>query len=315
MNNINWIEQFLEMLQAERSTARNTCLAYGRDLVGLSNHLESQCKTLKTAHRDDLIAYLAKLVANGISIATRTRKISTFRQFYLFVHEEGWRDDIPTLHIPTPRKARSLPKILTINEVDQLLAMSGKLGSSEYKQKRNTCLIELLYATGMRISELVSLPVEPFRSSPRSILITGKGGKERLVPISDPARTACYAWLSFRDDVKCNSGKKAGRASKYLFPSARGSGHMSRITVFLIIKDIARSTGINPVRVSPHVLRHAFATHLLVNGADLRSIQTLLGHSEIESTQIYTHVLDKQLKTTVFNNHPLASDKDTKQES
>ena len=208
------------------------------------------------------------------------------------------RADNPALQIKGPGREKSLPKTLSVEEVERLLQAAREHGRSKTDRLRNTCLMELLYATGMRVSELVELPVAATRGDPRMLLVRGKGGKERMVPLSPPARDALAVWLTVRDDAE--------EASPYLFASRGKSGHLTRHRFYMLIKELAVVAGVSPEKVTPHTLRHAFATHLLANGADLRSIQTLLGHADVSTTEIYTHVLDERLKELVLEHHPLA---------
>ncbi len=287
--------------------AWNTQLAYGRDLQDTAGWLARQNVGFATADRAVLERYLAHLDAQGLARATRARRLSALRQLYRFAYDERWRDDNPSLGIKGPPPAKRLPKTLHMDDVDRLLAAARTHGRTEAERLRNTCLMQILYATGLRVSELVSLPVAALRGDPRMILVRGKGGKDRMVPLSPPARTAAQAWLACRDEVENTAERETGaKPSLYLFPSRGKSGHLTRIRFFTLIKELAVSAGISPDTVTPHTLRHAFATHLLQNGADLRVIQTLLGHADIGTTEIYTHVLDERLKSLVFDNHPLA---------
>jgi integrase/recombinase XerD len=238
--------------------------------------------------------------------ATRARRLSAIRQFYRFGFLEGWREDDPAALIRGPKRARALPGSLSEAEVDRLLDAATGLGRTVADRRRNTCLLQLLYATGLRVSELVSLPVAAVRGDPRMILVRGKGGRERMVPLSPPARIALRDWLALRDatEAEARRGGKAG--SPFLFPARGKRGHMTRERFFLLCRELAASAGLDPAKVSPHTLRHAFATHLLAHGADLRVIQTLLGHASIATTEIYTHVLEARLRELVFDKHPLA---------
>ena len=301
-----WIQAFIEAQVAEQGAAENTQLAYVRDLSGFLKWLESHCRGLENASPDDIEAYLIHCEAHGLAIATRARRLAAIRQLYRFVFEEGWRSDNPAFRIKGPRKSRLLPKILSEEEVDRLLAASRKHGRNQLERKRNTCLMELLYATGMRVSELVGLPVDAARGVPRLMLVRGKGGKERMVPLSTPARDSLAEWIAARDEAETVVRRNGARPSRFLFPSRGKSGHLTRNSFYLIIKNIAVAGEVSPAKVTPHTLRHAFATHLLANGADLRSIQTLLGHSDVSTTEIYTPVLDERLKQLVLDHHPLA---------
>lgn len=301
-----WISTFLEAAAAERDAARNTRLAYGRDLSDAMGWLARQGKDFATASRADVEAYIVSCEAEGLSKSTRARRLSALRQLYRFAHEEGWRDDNPALRIKGPGATQRLPKTLTEAEVDRLLAAARDLGRSPEDRLRNRCLMELLYATGLRVSELVSLPVAAVRGDPRMILVRGKGGKERMVPLSAPARAALAEWLATWDRMEDTARRKGRPPSRHLFPGSGSAGHLTRQHFHLLVKDMAVQAGLAPSRVTPHILRHAFATHLLAGGADLRVIQTLLGHADVATTEIYTHVLDEHLKELVLEHHPLA---------
>ena len=302
-----WISAFLEAQAAELGAATNTLLAYGRDLKDFADWLEGR-RDFPRATRDDVEAYLIHCDAQGLAKSTRARRLSAIKQLYRFAFEEGWRTDNPAIQISGPGRDQRLPKVLSVDEVDRLLQAARALGRNREDRVRNTCLMELLYATGMRVSELVSLPVSAARGDPRMLLIMGKGGKERMVPLSPPARAAMSLWLDLRDSRQDALRAKGKPASKFLFPSSGRLGHLTRHRFYLLIKDIAVQAGISPAKVTPHTLRHAFATHLLANGADLRAIQTLLGHADVATTEIYTHVLDERLTALVMDHHPLARD-------
>ncbi|MEM9973993.1 MAG: site-specific tyrosine recombinase XerD [Pseudomonadota bacterium] len=294
------IATFLEARAAERGAAANTQDAYARDLIDFAAWLARRATPLLEATRPDIEAYLAGCDAAGLAASTRARRLSAIRQFCRFAVEEGWRREDPALRIAGPSKGRSLPKTLSEAEVDALLAAARTHGR-EQDRLRNTCLMELLYATGMRVSELVGLPVAAARGNPEMLLVTGKGGKERLVPLSPPARDALAAWLAARD-----ASADQRHPSPHLFPSRGKAGHMTRHRFYSLIKELAVAAGISPGRVTPHRLRHAFATHLLAGGADLRAIQVMLGHADVSTTEIYTHVLEDRLKELVLEHHPLA---------
>jgi integrase/recombinase XerD len=301
-----WISSFLAAQAADLGAARNTQLAYGRDLVDFLGFLDRKALHVSTAAQGDVEAYLIDCEAQGLSKSTRARRLSAIRQLYRFAHEEGWRSDNPALRLKGPGASQRLPKTLSLLEVEQLLQAARQKGRTEAERLRNRALMELLYATGMRVSELVGLPVAAVRGDPRMIMVKGKGDKERMVPLSPPAREALRDWLA-QIDTEAEALRKAGRpASKFLFASSGAEGHMSRQHFYLLIKDFAVQAGISPARVTPHILRHAFATHLLAGGADLMVIQTLLGHADVATTEIYTHVLDEQLKDLVLTHHPLA---------
>ena len=293
-----WIGAFLEAQAAELDAATNTQLAYGRDLKDFAGFLDRQNLHFATATQDHVEAYLIECEAAGLAKSTRARRLSAVRQLYRFAFEEGWREDNPAIRISGPGRDKRLPKTLTHDEVDRLLTAARATSDPV----RNGCLMELLYATGMRVSELVSLPVSAARGDPRMLLVRGKGGKERLVPLSEDARDALADWLALWDD----SEGRERQPSKFLFPSRSKAGHLTRHRFFTLIKEIAVLGGVSPAKVTPHTLRHAFATHLLAGGADLRSIQTLLGHADVGTTEIYTHVLDERLKALVLQHHPLA---------
>jgi integrase/recombinase XerD len=301
-----WISRFLEAQAAELGAATNTLLAYGRDLKDFSDWLHG--RGFATVTRADVEAYLIHCDAQGLAKSTRARRLSAIRQLYRFAFDEGWRTDNPAIQINGPGRDQRLPKVLSVDEVDRLLTAARSLGQRPEDRLRNTCMIEVLYATGMRVSELVSLPVSAARGDPRMLLIMGKGGKERMVPLSPPARAAMAVWLVQRDAEQDAARLKGKPTSRFLFPSTGSLGHLTRHRFYLLIKDMAVHAGISPAKVTPHTLRHAFATHLLANGADLRAIQTLLGHADVATTEIYTHVLDARLSALVLEHHPLARD-------
>jgi integrase/recombinase XerD len=305
----NWIETFLEAIYAEQDASENTLKAYAADLKEFWEYLTEHQTNFQTANRADIEGYLIALEARGMAQSTRARRLSAVRQLYRFAFEEGWRSDDPATQIKGPRKKRHLPKTLTEHEVDRLLDAALSTGRSAPDRMRNSCLMQILYATGMRVSELVSLPVGAVRGNPEMLLVRGKGDKERLVPLSPPAKMAIATWVQLRDSAETLEVVKGKPPSRFLFPSSGKLGHMTRIRFYTLIKEIALSAGINPDTVTPHTLRHAFATHLLAGGADLRVIQMLLGHADVATTEIYTHVLDENLKSLVFEHHPLADGK------
>lgn len=294
------IATFLEAQAAELGAARNTLLAYGRDLRDYADWLAGRGAALLMATQAEVEAYLVACDAAGLASATRARRLSSIRQFYRFAVEEGWRADNPAIRLKGPGRARRLPGTLSVAQVEHLLAAAPTVGRSAAERARNAALVALLYATGMRVSELVSLPAAAARGDPEMLLVRGKGGKERLVPLSPPARAALADWLRLRD------ADRARAASPHLFPSAGRAGHLTRHRFYGLIKQIALSAGLDPALVTPHKLRHAFATHLLAGGADLRVIQMLLGHADLATTEIYTHVLDARLRALVEAHHPLA---------
>jgi integrase/recombinase XerD len=301
-----WISGFLAAQAAELDAARNTQLAYGRDLLDFAGWLGRNNTDFSTTSREDVENYLIFCEAQGLAKATRARRLSAIRQLFRFAHDEGWCAQNPAIRIKGPGTHQHLPATLSLAEVEKILAAACDFGRNTSERLRNRAMVELLYATGMRVSELVGLPVAAVRGTPRMILVKGKGDKERMVPLSSPARAALSDWLRRWDEIE-DAARKAGKpTSRHLFPGNGADGHLTRQHFYLLIKDIAGAGGVDPARVTPHTLRHAFATHLLAGGADLRVIQTLLGHADIATTEIYTHVLDDHLKTLVLTKHPLA---------
>ncbi len=301
-----WISAFLEAQAAELGAARNTLLAYGRDLKDFTDWADGRNLTLESLGRADVESYLVHCDAQGLSKATRARRLSAIKQLYRFAFEEGWRPDNPAIQIRGPGRQKRLPKVLSVPDVERLLQAARDTGRTRDDRLRNTCLMELLYATGMRVSELVGLPLAATHGDPRMLLILGKGGKERMVPLSPPAREALSAWRAVLAETAEAQKARGIAPSKFLFPGRGKAGHLTRHRFFMLIKELAVVAGVSPETVTPHTLRHAFATHLLANGADLRSIQTLLGHADVSTTEIYTHVLDERLKELVLTHHPLA---------
>jgi integrase/recombinase XerD len=296
---IRRIEAFLDALAAERGAAANTLAAYARDLRDLSAYLAANGRDDRSADRADIEAWLADLEARGLAETTRARKLSAAKGFFRFAYDERWRADDPAARLGGPKRPAALPGVLTVAEVEAMFAALDRAFAGE-AAARARCLFELLYATGMRVSELVGLPAAAARGDPRALLIRGKGGRERLAPLTEPARAALAAWLTLRD-----VGPMA--RSPWLFPSRGKSGRLTRAHFWTMVKTLAAAAGLDPAKVSPHTLRHAFATHLLENGADLRAIQELLGHADIGTTEIYTHVAAHRLREAVAL-HPLASD-------
>ncbi len=296
---------YLDMLAAERGAGRNTLAAYGRDLEDFSAYLKDAGRSIAKAGTADLRAYLGELAKRGLRVTTVARRLSAIRQLYRFLYAEGQRRDDPAAVLEGPKRERALPKTLSIAEVDRLLSSAGHVDPAaplpaRLRAARLACLLEVLYATGLRVSELVALPLSAARKDARVIVVRGKGNKERLVPLNDAAKRAMAAYL--------NLLAEAGSAvsSKWLFPSFGESGHLTRQHFARELKALAGAAGLRSQQLSPHVLRHAFASHLLHNGADLRVVQTLLGHADISTTQIYTHVLEERLKSLVRDLHPLA---------
>jgi integrase/recombinase XerD len=292
------LEAFLEMLAAERGAARLTLAAYRNDLADLTGFVGARGMALENAEPAALHDYLASMTARRLAPRTLARRLSAMRQFFRFLVGDGSRLDDPTAGLDTPRLGRPLPKILGEAEVERLIAAAASGPGDEGARLR--CLLELLYATGLRVSELVALPAAAARRDQRMLVVRGKGGKERLVPLNEAAKRAMREYLARLAAQERDAG------SKWLFPSFGESGHLTRQHAARELKALAAAAGIAADRLSPHVLRHAFASHLLQNGADLRVVQTLLGHADISTTQIYTHVLDERLKSMVRDLHPLA---------
>lgn len=304
MSAAGWIDAFLEMMAVERASARNTLTAYGKDLEDARGFLGRTGEDLDVAPAESIEAYFQDLGARGLSPATAARRRSAVRQFYKFVLGEGWRSDDPSRRVVAPKAGRPLPKVLSRDEVNRLIAAAtGKDGGQGL---RLACMIELLYASGLRISELLALPLAAVARDPAFVIVKGKGGKERLAPMNGAARTAVTAYLEARPQFlpKGVAKEKVGD-SPWLFPSRSASGRLTARRVSQLLEDAAIAAGIDRAKVSPHVLRHAFATHLLEGGADLRVIQTLLGHADIGTTQIYTHVAGDHLMQVVKTKHPL----------
>jgi len=298
------VQLYLDMLAAERGAGPNTLAAYRRDLEDLSLYMRGLRRSIASARTADLRAYLEQLSRRGLKATTAARRLSAMRQLYRFLYAEGHRGDDPAAVLEGPKRERALPKILSVSEVDRLLRAAAQSDNAaplatRLRAARLTCLIEILYATGLRVSELVALPIAAARRDTRVIVVRGKGNKERLVPLNDAARRAIADYLA----LLASTG---AAPSKWLFPSFGDSGHLTRQHLARELKTLARAAGLRADQVSPHVLRHAFASHLLHNGADLRVVQTLLGHADISTTQIYTHVLQERLKSLVRDLHPLA---------
>ena len=299
------IELFLDMLAAERGAGANTLSAYRRDLTDLSQYLSDGGGNISKAGTDHLRAYLGALAKRGFKASSVARRLSAFRQLYRFLYAEGHRGDDPAAVLEGPKRALTLPKILSIPDVDRLLKQAHADAADPKRQPaerlramRLACLLEVLYATGLRVSELVALPISAARQDARMLVVRGKGDKERLVPLNDSAKRAMADYLALLKEQE-------KKESKWLFPSFGESGHLTRQHFARDLKTLAGATGLRSTQVSPHVLRHAFASHLLHNGADLRVVQTLLGHADISTTQIYTHVLEERLKSLVRDLHPL----------
>jgi len=308
-SNDTLIELYLDMLAAERGAAVNTLDAYRRDLEDFATDLGKHGVPIADADTDDLRGHLGRLAKRGLAASSVARRLSAIRQLYRFLYGEGHRGDDPAAVIEGPKRGRALPKVLSVKEVDELLAqartgMTAEQPAERLRAARLACLLEVLYATGLRVSELVALPQSAARPEQKMLMIRGKGGRERIVPLNDSAKRAMSDYLALRAEAH----KRAPQSDqgKWLFPSFGESGHISRQHFARELKSLAAAAGLKPAQVSPHVLRHAFASHLLHNGADLRVVQTLLGHSDISTTQIYTHVLEERLKSLVRDLHPLA---------
>lgn len=295
------------MMSAERGAASNTLVSYARDLEGYGDHLQNEGTEFLSCNTEHVRAYLTQLQKDGIKASSQARQLSAMRQFHKFLFSENMRPDDPTGAIDSPKQSRTIPKVLSVDEVDRLIATAQihaeqKHGTAAKKLRkaRLYALIEALYATGMRVSELVSLPVSAAKTDAQFLNIIGKGQKERLVPLTDKARASMATYLQRRNK------QTKFRESSWLFPATSKLGHFTRQAFARDLKELAIAADLAPDRVSPHVIRHAFASHLLQNGADLRSVQQLLGHSDISTTQIYTHVLDERLRQLVEEHHPMA---------
>ncbi len=292
-------EAFLEMMAAERGASVNTIAAYARDLEGFAAFTTGRGHGVEAATTDIVRDYLRGLARAGLAPATTARKLSVLRGFFGFLLAEGTRRDDPSATIDGVRLARRLPGTLSEDEVERILAAARDRDGAE--GRRLSALVEILYATGLRVSELVALPLAALSRDRRVLVVRGKGGKERMVPLGAPARRAIAEYLPHRA-----SFERSGAANRFLFAGRGGAGHLGRSHFARLLKRLATDAGIDPGRVSPHVLRHAFATHLVDHGADLRSVQQMLGHADISTTQIYTNVADARLKTLVAERHPLA---------
>ena len=300
MSGGDWIDAFLEMMAVERAAARNTLTAYGKDLVDAQGFLAGRGRDLASAAAEDVEAYFTAMGARGLAPATAARRRAAVRQLYRFALGEGWRADDPSRRVDAPKKGRPLPKVLSREEVERLIAAASARDGA--KGLRLGCMVELIYASGLRVSELVGLPLAAVARDPAYLMVKGKGGKERLAPLNDAARTAIKAYLAARPALL----PKGAKANPWLFASRGAGGRLTARRFAQLLDEAARDAGIDPARISPHVLRHAFATHLLEGGADLRVVQTLLGHADIATTQIYTHVAEDRLREVVQSKHPLA---------
>ena len=297
------IDSFLNMLVAERGATVNTVSAYLNDISHFKKYLiENEIDSkIESCSKDSISNYIKYLSKNGLNPRTATRRLSSLRQFFLFLQSENHRSDNPTNNVDGPRQIKSLPKLLSEEEVEQLFEQANQIVGPE--GIRLVCLLEIVYAAGLRVSELISLPNTALSHDQNILLVRGKGGKERLVPLTISAIDSINAYREVRHVFL-----KSNRESKFLFPSRSKEGFLTRRRVGQLLKDLAIASNINPEKVSPHVLRHAFATHLLDHGADLRSLQKMLGHADISTTQIYTHVLSKRLMSVLSSHHPLAKE-------
>ena len=315
---------FLDMIAAERGASANTLEAYRRDLTDYEEFLATEGAAATGAETDNIRAYLKDLTARGLANASVARRLSALRQYHRFLYTEGYRGDDPAAVLEGPKRGRPLPKVLTLDEVTRLIVTAQERALEEapslpeqMRRSRTACFVEMLYATGLRVSELAALPAAAARAQGDAIIVRGKGGKERMVPLGEPAKVAMRLYRAALTEASAGkAGKKqltqigaqdAAFGGRWLFPSGSAAGHITRQQIGLDLKDLSLAAGIDPAKLSPHVLRHAFASHLLAHGADLRIVQTLLGHTDISTTQIYTHVLDERLKSLVRDLHPLAN--------
>src|SRR5579864_129520 len=299
------IESFLEMMSAERGASINTLSAYRRDLLDFSAHRAQKAGSLRSATRDDIKAYLAFLSRSGVSGATQSRRLSALRQLYGFCYSEGVRSDDPTDAVEAPRRVRPLPRTLSHDDMNALIAAARDLAKKTAEGVRLACMLEVLYASGLRVSELVSLPLSAARARDGFLLVRGKGQKERLAPLNRTAQQMIADYLDVCDTF-LPTGVRRAHAERFLFPSRGAEGHLTRRRCHQMLKQLAIAANLDPEKLSPHVLRHAFATHLVEGGADLRSVQSMLGHADIATTQIYTHVAKDHLAKVVETAHPLA---------
>jgi integrase/recombinase XerD len=293
------IDAFLEMMSAERGAGANTLAAYTRDLADFAGFVKGR---IADASREDIRAYLGHLSKSGMAASSQARRLSALRQFFGFLYGEGTRKDNPTEAVDAPKLSRPLPKILSAEDMEAMIAAAA---GDDADAKRLTCIVEMLYAAGLRVSELAGLPLQAVKTRESFILVKGKGNKERLAPINGNARAAIDAYLDVRIEF-LPKGPRRAHAERFLFCSRAAEGYLSRQRLYQLLKGLALKAGLDPAKVSPHVLRHAFATHLVEGGADLRAVQTLLGHADIATTEIYTHVAKDHLKKVMHKAHPLA---------
>lgn len=302
---LRWVNAYLEMMAVERNASPNTIESYRRDLTRFADHAGRRRRLPEDADTALIKGYMKELSSSGMASSTAARHVSSIRMFFLFLFAEGVRTDNPVDAVDSPSVGRSLPKHLSEDDVDKLLNTAALLDGRE--GLRLVALLEILYATGLRVTELVSLPLSALTGDGRMLIVRGKGGKERMVPLSQPAIDAVDRYREVRDGF-LPKGRSTGVANGFLFPSRGKDGFLTRARFGQLMKELAARAGLEPRKVSPHVLRHSFASHMLAHGADLRSIQQMLGHSDISTTQIYTHVLDERLKSLVESVHPLANE-------
>lgn len=300
------VDSFLDMMSAERGASPNTLAAYRRDILDFAARCVGSRTSLKEARREHVRLFLESLATAGLKASSQARKLSALRRFYGFLYGEGIRRDDPCGAVEGPRLSRPLPRILSAAEALKLIEAARGESPADAEGARLFCIVEMLYASGLRVSELVTLPLAAVRANERFLHVRGKGGRERLAPLGAAASEALHSYILRRDAFLPRDPKRLAAASRFLFPSRGKEGHLTRRRCHQLLKALALKAGLDPSRLSPHVLRHAFATHLVEGGADLRSVQTLLGHADIATTQIYTHVASDRLKRTVEAAHPLA---------
>ena len=300
------LENFLDMMAAERGAADNTLRSYRRDLEDFTGFLSCRRRSVEDAEVSHIRAYLKAMSELGLASSTAARRLTTLRQFFKFLYDERVRDDDPATTVDRPRLRQALPKYLSEDEVNSLLAVAENVEGA--KGLRMSAMLEILYATGLRVSELVTLPLAALSRDGNVIVVKGKGGKERMVPLGEHAAAAVSEYLAVRDAFLSSKGKGKGDVSDspFVFPSRGKYGHLTRVRFNQMLKELAVAAGLDSMRVSPHVLRHSFASHLLAHGADLRSLQQMLGHADISTTQIYTHVQEERLRALVERAHPLS---------
>lgn len=299
------IESFLDMMSAERGASINTLSAYRRDLLDFSGHCAAKGGAASSAARDDVKSYLGVLSRSGVTGATQARRLSALRQFFGFLYSEGVRKDDPTNAIEAPKRQRPLPKTLSQRDVEALIETARGQSEKSAEGLRLLCMVEVLYASGLRVSEMVTLPLAAARTRDGFLLVKGKGQKERLAPLNRTALETIMNYLTVRADF-LPVGQRRAHAERFLFPSRGAEGHITRRRCHQMLKELAVRANLDPGKLSPHVLRHAFATHLVEGGADLRSVQTMLGHADIATTQIYTHVAKDRLTQVIESAHPLS---------